>query len=146
MNDNSKLMELNILPQITKIQNIIKLWSTRKIIPFGSILLSKSILMSQLIYLLRVIPLLNKKISDDIQKSFTDFVWPGKHFIKKKTLYCSYEDGGLRLPNISLYDLFLKSSWISKLSFRSQWYETHLRNSAKPVMWQGNLNIKDMTN
>ena len=65
--------------------------------------------------------------------------------LSRKKLYCSYKDEGLRLPNIKLYDLCLKSSWISKLSFRPQWYETHLRNPYKPVMWQGNLNIKDMT-
>ena len=93
--------------------------------------------MSQLIYLLRVTPLLNKKISDDIQKIFTDFAWPGKHFIKKETLYCSYEDGVLRLMNIRVYVLCLKSSWISKLSFKSQLYETHLTNLCNPVMWQG---------
>ena len=73
-NDNCKLTELNILLQITKILKIIKLWSARKITPFGCILLIKSFLMSQLIYLLRVMPLLNKKILDDIQKIFTDFV------------------------------------------------------------------------
>ena len=69
-NDNSKLTELNICPQITKIQNI-------------NLLAKCNVVIEQ-------------KISDDIQKIFTDFIWPGKHFIKKETLYCCYEDGGLR--------------------------------------------------
>ena len=64
--------------------------------PFGCILLIKSLQMSQLTNLPRVMPLLNKISTMTSKEIFTYFVWPDKHFIKKETLYCSYEDGGLR--------------------------------------------------
>ena len=51
-----EVAQANIYPSLEKIQNIIKIWSMRKLTLLGKITVIKSLLESQLVYKLSVLP------------------------------------------------------------------------------------------
>ena len=52
----TNLHDLNITPQLTKIDNVISIWKLWEMIPYGHITIVKTLLISQLIYKLTLLP------------------------------------------------------------------------------------------
>ena len=82
---NNDIEKLNILPLISKMESIIKMWSWRQLILYGKITIINTLLLSQLIYRLTVLPSPSEATLRRIDKILLDYLWDGKpHKIAKK--------------------------------------------------------------
>ena len=111
------IVDINIDPIITKIGNIISVWSKRKHTLFGKILTINSLFASQLIYRLTVLPTPSEVKMKQIEKQLYDFLWSNKPpKIAKKTITGLKTHGGLKMIDIWKKTQSLKISWIRRIS------------------------------
>ena len=82
---NNDIEKLNVLPLISKMENIIKMWSWRQLTLYGKITIINTLLLSQLVYRLTVLPSPSEATLRRIDKILFDYLWDGKpHKIAKK--------------------------------------------------------------
>ena len=80
----------------------------------GKIAVLKSLIASQLVYILSPLPTNNSAINK-INSMLFNFLWDGKgDKIKRDIMISDYNNGGLRMIDIKLFNKALKSSWITK--------------------------------
>ena len=108
--DKRKLIDLNYEPIVSKMENIIKIWSWRKLSLFGKVTIIKSLLQSQLVYPMAVLPspgsAFHKKIE---KKTLFKYLWNGKpDKIMRSVMYSSTDEGGLNIPNVQHQEYALK--------------------------------------
>lgn len=112
----TKLNELNFDPIITKMNNIIKIWSRRKLTLMGKVTIIKSLLESQLIYRLSVLPSPQTEYLKKIDKILFDYLWNNKpHKISKDVITQSRQNAGLSMTDIVLKNRALKIAWIKRI-------------------------------
>ena len=103
------VVQANIYPALEKIQNIIKIWSMRKLTLFGKITVIKSLLESQLVYKLSVLPNPSHQLLKEIDQALFNFLWDNKpHRITKHMAIEPRDLGGL-----SMIDIYTKI-WLWK--------------------------------
>ena len=113
---NNDIEKLNILPLISKMENIIKMWSWRQLTLYGKITIINTLLLSQLIYRLTVLPSPSEATLRRIDKILFDYLWDGKpHKIAKKIISNQHHLGGTKMPNVHLKNDALKCSWVVKI-------------------------------
>ena len=129
--DTDTLIKQNFEPILTKIQNIIHIWKMRDLTLFGKVTVIKAFLQSQLVYQLSVLPSPDNKFMKRIEKLLFNFLWSNKpDKIKRSTMYCSKDDGGINMPSIECQDKSLKVAWIQRI-FQSRdenWCKTMFRH------------------
>jgi len=106
--------EANIKERIIKMERQLNIWRQRNVSIEGKILLVKTFGLSQLIYSLKATYLKQediKKIEDICYK----FIWnikpdssSARGRIRRETLQCKKEDGGLKAPNIMVLNKAIK--------------------------------------
>ena len=86
----------------------------RRITLLGKIAVLNSLIASQLVYILSPLPTNNSAINE-INSMFFNFLWNGKgDKIKRDIMISDYNNGGLKMIDINLFNKALKSSWIAK--------------------------------
>ena len=113
---NDDIEKLNILPLISKRENIINMWSWRQLTLYGKITIINTLLLSQVIYQLTVLPSPSEATLRRIDKILFDYFWDGKpHKIAKRIISNQYHLGGIKMPNVHLKKDALNCSWVVKI-------------------------------
>jgi len=112
--DQEKCYHENWTSRINKLKNCIHVWKSRKLTLYGKILILKSLAMSKLIFVMSVLNV-PKAVVKEISKCFYSFVWNKVDRIKRNTLICTYEQGGLNMIDVESMVIALKAAWIPRL-------------------------------
>ncbi len=147
----NNITKVNIEPLIDKMKAIIQAWSWRKLTIFGRITVINSLLASQLIYRLSVLPSPTLVDLKAIDKILFDYLWGNKpHQIKKQTIIGQYDNGGIKMVDISLKDASLKIAWIKRLLQENNKsiginLNSYLKMESN-LLFKCNLSTKDLVN
>ena len=115
-NDMYSATEDSYYSQVDKMKRILQIWRMRNMTSYGKIVLIKSQAISQLIYLMSVLPNAKSKIITTIESELFHFIWDNKpDKIARKTIYSTYNEGGLNMPHIRTQCKALKIAWIKRL-------------------------------
>ena len=115
-NDMYSATEDSYYSQVDKMKRILQIWRMRNMTPYGKIVLIKSQAISQLIYLMSVLPNAKSKIITTIENELFHFISDNKpDKIARKTIYSTYNEGGLNMPHIRTQCKALKIAWIKRL-------------------------------
>jgi len=119
----SKMEEINFVPKIAKVKNLLKIWQSRNLTPLGKITVIKTLVLPIITHLLTSLPDPSTNIIKEIESMFFNFIWNKRRDkIKRDILIQNYEDGGLKMVNVKKYITSLKVSWIRRLLFsKSSW-------------------------
>ena len=133
---------------IRRIENVIKLWSSRQITLLGRIVIIKTLLVSQFIYRFAVLPSPIPDQMKQIDRILNDYMWNNKkHFINKNVMINSLDEGGLDMVDIYSKNISIKCKWIKKLidpnaSFLKS-MACYFIPDADRLFWSGNLKVSD---
>ena len=117
------MVKINFKDEIEQIDKELRVWSKRKLTPFGRITVLKTIVISKLNHLFIALPNPTEELVNNLQKKFFHFVWQsGTDRIKRDTLMQEYDKGGLKMITLKNYMLALKSTWIRRLIVNSSKY------------------------
>ena len=121
--DRKEMIEQNYKPLLSKMQNIVKLWSRRNLTIYGRVVIVNTFLISQLVYLMSILPTPNNSFMKDVERSLFKFLWCGKpEKIKRAVLKNSKANGGIYAPDVKIKDQSLKLSWIKRmLTSKNKW-------------------------
>ena len=115
--NRQECMQLNLNKLIEDIQNLLSSWKRRKLTYIGKITVIKALALPKCNYmylLQRLTP--TKEILDKIERLFFKFLWDDKNDrIKRKQIIQSYENGGLKMPDIKSQLQTLQIKWINRL-------------------------------
>ena len=111
MNKFNEITKLNIQRKIGEIQQLIRIWSSRNLTPYGKVTIIKSLLISKITHMLLSLPSPNILCFKDLNNMFSRFLWCGKtQKWRKEILEGEIYHGGLKLHNLPLFDKSLKLS------------------------------------
>jgi exonuclease III len=130
-NDMHEMSEKNFRTKMQKIEEILKLWTLRKLTLRGKVTVVNTLIMSQFLYPCSVMNIPTKYI-EEYKKIIVNFIWDNKPpKIKYKAMINKIEEGGLKLQDLESKIKSLKIKWIKNI-----WDETY--NSP----WKAYLNSK----
>ena len=123
MNDLGNISDLNIYRKLGEIEQLIKIWSTRNLTPYGKVTIIKSLLISKITHMLLSLPSPSSECLNTINNAFTKFLWCGKPAKwRKEILEGEIQHGGLKLHNLQLFEKSLKLSWLKRyICSNSKW-------------------------
>ena len=102
-------IEANYNEKLTKVRNSLSCWELRRLSLLGKITVLKSLIASQLVYILSPLPT-NHKVIGEINNIFFNFLWDGKgDKIKRDIMISDYENGGLKMIDIKVFNRALQS-------------------------------------
>ena len=134
--DLSEVLCHNIYPAFEKIQNIIKIWISRKLTLFGEITVIKSFLESQLIYKLSVLPTPSCQLLKQIDQTLFNFLWDNKpHRITKQMAIEPRSSGGLSMTDIYTKNMALKAAWVKRIIADDNYSIFPVINHYMKLMW-----------
>lgn len=109
-----EMIKLNCNERWKKFENILNIWKQRDLSLKGKITIVKTLALPQLQYMCAMIA-----IPDDFIKQVNDkileFIWKGKHLIKRDTLIGEIKEGGFKLPHFKSIVETCKIRWIQRL-------------------------------
>ena len=115
MNKLNEITDLNIQRKIGEIQKLIRIWSSRNLTPYGKVTIIKSLLISKITHMLLSLPSPSCYCFKNLNNLFSNFLWCGKPpKWRKEILEGEIYHGGLKLPNLSLFDKSLKLGWLKR--------------------------------
>ena len=102
---------------------MIRTWSTRKLTPYGKVVIVKSLLLSKITHILLSLPSPNESTIKQLEKIFYSFEWSDKPAkLSKHILEADISEGGLKLHNSRLFDKALKLGWLRRyLTSEGKW-------------------------
>ena len=113
--------ELNFLPKLKVMKNLLNIWKQRKLSLKGKITVINSLIISLFVYSVTNIST-PENVLDEIDKAIFDFLWDGKKTkISRKVIQSNISMGGLKMP-----DIYLKAK-----AFKIMWLKRALMNSSK---------------
>ena len=117
-----EISDHNILNKLKDIKKIVTIWKTRRLTPYGKVVIIKSLLFSKFTHILLSLPTPGKETFKTINNLVKDFLWEGKPpKFRKEILEADTQFGGMKLHNLELFDAALKVGWLKR----------YLRSSAK---------------
>ena len=135
MNKLNEITDLNIQRKIGEIQQLIRIWSTRNLTPYGKVTIIKSLLISKITHMLLSLPSPSSSCINDLNDTFSKFLWCGKPpKWRKEILEGEIFHGGLKLHNLNLFDKSLKLSWLKR----------YLVSSSKWTIFPNNFELGDV--
>ena len=105
--DKSEIKIKNITNRIEKTKLILNKWKFANFSLEGNILIAKTFGLSQFIHLMQSIHISVEDLKK-IESILYNFIWRGIDKIKRSTLKCDYEQGGLKAPNPLYLNISLK--------------------------------------
>ena len=123
INNMGEITELNISDKIKDIKKLISVWKSRKLTPYGKVVLIKSLLYSKFTHILLSLPSPEQKTFDLLNSIVKDFLWDGKPpKFRKEIMEADTKFGGLKLHNLELFDKSLKIGWLKRyLKSKAKW-------------------------
>ena len=110
-----EILKQNWESKIEKIKKLIKSWKSRKLTMIGRIQVVNSLLIPQLTYLIKVLPIA-KDIVKRTEQLLYKFIWEDKREkVKRNTLIRKYEDGGLKVTDLTTHIKTMLSKWVKEL-------------------------------
>ena len=125
--DNAKkLVELNLVPLLNKMKNILSLWSSRNLTLMGKITIVKSLIIPRMIYKASILPLIiPKTLITKINKLLFKFIWGSNWERVSRNVLCNnIEFGGAKMLHLESYPTALHVKSLSLLfdeTYCSQW-------------------------
>lgn len=114
--DLKNMVQINIEPLVTKMSNLIKIWSQRKLTLYGKVTIINSLLASQLIYRLSVLPNPPASTLKQIDSTLFNFLWNNKpHKIAKTLMINPRENAGIKMVDIRKKNISLKIAWVKRI-------------------------------
>jgi hypothetical protein len=133
------MTRINIEAKIQKIEDLLKLWSLRKLTLLGKVRVVNTLIVPQLLYLGNVMHIPKQYITK-YKEIIMRFIWDNKPpKVKYKAMIASIENGGLCLQDIESKLKSLKLKWITKMldtSYSSPWksyLDTKFQNNIDDV-------------
>lgn len=142
------LYELNFVPKLTQIQQILNCWRSRSLSLIGKITVIKSLLLPQLLYLFSVLCIFIPKIFfKKLNTLLFKFIWNGGNDrVKRNFLFHDYTEGGLRMIDVAAFSQAQKLVWAKKMldpDYESTWKHiestvlSHFHSDVS-VLWKTN--------
>ena len=114
--DLQNTIHANYKDRKTRIENILKVWSTRSLSLLGKVLIINTLVVSQLVYCFQCLPTPDNNYLREIDSMVRDFVWNGKKSkISMSRLKYGYLQGGLKLVDLKLKAHSIKFSSYNRL-------------------------------
>ena len=137
----------NYSKYMKQFEGTLNAWSARNLTLYGRVVVLKSLALSKLVHLFTSLPNPPEHVIKQMQKRCFEFIWANKRDkIKRSSMYNTFDQGGLKVPNILLFIQSLKINWIKRLmrSGGKQW-KTIFASMCEEIggcyMWQiTNLN------
>ena len=128
----------NIENKLESIKKLVQNWIHRNITPVGRVCVAKSLLISKITHVLQALPTPPKEYLLKIDKILIDFIWKNKrHEINKNTLCLEY-DYGLKMMELSEFDMSLKLTWVRKaITDTFEWSSFADEHKIKRLVWTG---------
>ena len=143
--DLSNIFELNFVPKLKKLKEILRIWSMRDLSPIGKITIVKSLGLSQLIFLFSVLPKPPDNFLKEIDSIIFKFIWSGKpDKLSRKSIIGDYEKGGLKMVHIPSVINGLKVAWVKRLldvNNNGKWkcfYMFYMKQIGGNLFWECN--------
>ena len=119
--DHKKCYEINFKDKVNKINNNLTQWKQRNLSLIGRILIAKSQGISNLVYTMST-QYTDPKWLSEPHRCLRNFIWndrPSK--VKHNTLAASYTQGGLKAPDIFLFNKAIKLAWVGRILSKDNW-------------------------
>ena len=100
--------------KVKSIELLLNTWKQRYLSIQGKIVLLKTLAISKVTMSLSLLPV-DKQIIGELKKMFFNFIWKSTERIKRNTLIGDYQDGGMKMIDVELFEKSLKASWVTKL-------------------------------
>lgn len=113
--DLDKMINMNYVEKIKKLDNSIRYWNRRYVTPLGKITVIKSLLIPSFNHLFISLPNPSADTVKTINKKLYDFLWHGPAKIKSTVVTKNYSEGGLKMINLEMFIKSLKITWIRRL-------------------------------
>ena len=114
--DREDFWAVNYEDKCKEFQNSLNIWNTRNLSIYGKVCILKSLALSKLVHLFSSLPNPPEQILTQLQNHSFKFIWSGgSEKIKRTTMYNAYENGGFRVPNIKLFCMAQKVTWIKRI-------------------------------
>ena len=116
-------MDRNLEKCLESIKKVYKNWQHRHLTPFGKITVIKTLILSKLTHLVLVIPSLEKKLIDTIEKDAYRFLWNNKpNQVSKKYCMLECKRGGLNMTSIEDFWYSIKASWLRRATYTNSFW------------------------
>ena len=119
----NEITEIILELKIQKIKKLIRTWSTRKLSPYGKVVIAKSLLLSKITHILLSLPCPKASTIKKLETIFYSFIWSDKPTKFSKHIFeADVSEGGLMLHNLSLFDKAFKLGWLRRyLTSNGKW-------------------------
>ncbi len=105
----------NFVSKIKKLKKLLAMWSQRNLSLKGKITFLRTMAIPQILYIASVLPV-PKWVIKEADQLFFSFLWNNKkHFVSRKVITSSIEQGGLRMPDIKSIIRGIKCTWVTRL-------------------------------
>ena len=120
--DGNDLFRLNFVTKLSRLKNMLHLWSSRDLTPIGKNILVKTFALSQLVYLFLVLPNPPEHFINELESIIYGFIWAGKpDKIKRAVLINPIQRGGLKVIHVRTFINSLKCTWVRRYCDESNW-------------------------
>lgn len=144
------LYRLNYVTKLSRLKNMLNVWSNRVLTPIGRNIIVKSFALLQLVYLFQVLPDPPDTFINEVQTTSFDFIWsknPDK--VRRRTMYNDYSNSGLKITHVRTFMYALKISWVKRYlgSDNGIWkifFDYYLTFFGKSFIFQCNFASKDI--
>ena len=117
--DTGCITDVNIEKQMSKARKILYSWSSRKLTLIGKITIIKTLILPLFIHLFSALPNPSTRLIKTLETLLFKFIWDGKNDkIKRNTLICNYDEGGLKMVHIPSFIDYLKIKWIKRIMMK----------------------------
>ena len=143
--------KINFLPKLSRLKNLLNLWSTRDLTIIGKITILKTLAISQFVYLFQVLPNPPTYFIKEVKKVMFNFIWNNKvERIKRSVLCNSYDSGGLNMIDLDSFVKGLKCAWVKRYlnDQPGDWklfFDYHLHKFGKNFLFRCNISPSDFT-
>ena len=124
------IVKINYDDKLAEVNYLFKIWIKRQLTPLGRIAVLKSIILSKLVHLWLLLPNPPGSFIEACQNLCYKFIWNKKpDKISRKSSHKSTKNGGIGLPDIRMFIMSLKLSWIRKADRSThKWKNVLLQN------------------
>ena len=148
-NHEEDFFKLNYVPKLSRLKNVLRMWSIRDLTPLGKITIVKSLALSQIVYLFIVLPNPPPDFIKELNQVILDFVWSNKrHKVKFSSLINDIKGGGLCMTHIESFIKSLKCSRVRRLCSQNDtnwkcFFHSALREHGGDFLFKCNMNAID---
>ena len=139
-------LEKNLENTICKLKVICKMWYHRSMSLIGKVTIVNTLMSSLFIYKFQSIANVTESLYKQYEDTIVDFIWSGKKpKLPLNTLYCTLENGGLKLTDIRTRHLSLLCKWVGCCrtdEIIHNLVDQNINTYGNEV-WKYNLNSKD---